>query len=158
MRWPNGQLLHHRACPTHGYDLCYSAQPGESVTLFTARDGLRVRMVNGGEEGVLVQPVEISPASDGVVWRVVFSGGDRDGGMELTFLVSRLYAEPTWHATEEYETASELEVRASLTENNSGEHRMRASDPWVPGTMCCGGCKQCFWGTGMTVTRLLGCI
>ncbi len=112
MQWPNGQLMHHRACPAHGYDLCYSAQAGESVTLFTAREGLRVRMYGGGEEGVLVQPMEVSPASGGgVVWLVDFSGGDRDG-MKLTFLVTRHYAEPTWHATQEYEDASELEVRA----------------------------------------------
>lgn len=168
VQWPNGQLMHLRACPTHGYDLCYSAQPGESVNLFTARDGLRVKMCRGGEEGVLVQPKEVSPASGGgVVWLVDFSAGGRDG-LKLTYLMTRLYAEPTFHATEEYEDASELEVRASVIGPDSGEHRLRPTHGsharlcrawWVEVVILPGSC----WGllgnrnAYMTVTRLLGC-
>ncbi len=135
VRWPNGQLLHHRACPAHGYNLCYSAQPGKAVTLFTARKGLRVKMYGGGEEGVLVQPMEVSPASGGgVVWLVDFSGGGDGDGLKLTYLMTRHYAEPTWHATRKYDDASELGVGACVRESHqySAKHRMRVSNRWVP--------------------------
>ncbi len=65
MEWPNGQTIRHRASPAHGYDLCYSARPGDPVTLFTARQGLRV-IAGPMELGVLVRPLWLS--QDGVMW------------------------------------------------------------------------------------------
>ncbi len=66
MQWPDGKLLHHRASPAHGYDLCYSARPGNPVTLLTARQGLRFT-AQSVELGVLLRPV--ATCSDGfVVW------------------------------------------------------------------------------------------
>ncbi len=72
MQWPNGQTVRHRASPVDGYDLCYSARPGDSVTFYTARQGLRVEKEFGGEQGVLVRPDAVD--SDGVRWLVVFDG------------------------------------------------------------------------------------
>ncbi len=70
MEWPNGQLLHHHASPRDGYDLCYSARPGDPVTLFTARQGLRVAVVRGGAQGVLVRPKGVSQGD--IMWQVEF--------------------------------------------------------------------------------------
>ncbi len=71
VEWPNGQLLHHRASPINGYDLCYSAWPGDPVTLFTARQGLRVDL-GGGVRGTLDVPMRVywGIARWGVEWRV----------------------------------------------------------------------------------------
>ncbi len=67
VQWPNGQLLHHRASPNNGYDLCYSARPGDPVTLFTAREGLGVDL-GGGVKGTLRTPSCLY--NDGVEWLV----------------------------------------------------------------------------------------
>lgn len=72
VQWPNGQTVRHRASPDHGYDLCYSARPGDPVTFYTARQGLRVQPKYGGAQGVLVRPDRVD--SDGVWWMVVFEG------------------------------------------------------------------------------------
>ncbi len=68
MRWPDGQLVHHRASPIDGYDLCYSARPGDPVTLFTARQGLRVEM-GVGVRGTLDKPLRLRDHS--VEWNVI---------------------------------------------------------------------------------------
>ncbi len=68
VQWPNGQLMHHRASPADGYDLCYSARPGDPVTLFTARRGLKVDM-GGGVKGTLHKAMRLH--KDGVEWYVV---------------------------------------------------------------------------------------
>ncbi len=73
MDWPNGISARHHASPVDGYDLCYSARPGDPVTLFTARQGLRVQMADVDDyhgSGVLLKPVAVS--ADGVVWSVDF--------------------------------------------------------------------------------------
>ncbi len=67
MQWPNGQLLHHHASPAFGCDLCYSARPGDPVTLFTAREGLGVATTDG-VLGMLVRPERIR--GHAVLWQV----------------------------------------------------------------------------------------
>ncbi len=75
MGWPNGQRLWHRTSPAHGYDLCYSARPGDPVTLFTAREGLKVETTAAGGArvllGVLVRPERVH--SEAVLWEVKLS-------------------------------------------------------------------------------------
>ncbi len=90
MHWPSGQLLPHRASPIDGYDLCYSARPGDPVTLFTARQGLRVEL-GQGIRGVLVVPLELH--DDGVVWRVI--ADDRPVGPYQRYLVMSKRSERT---------------------------------------------------------------
>ncbi len=73
MEWPNGQLVRHSASPVLGYDLCYSARPGSPVTVYTARQGLKVHL-GGTSEGVLERPLEVQ-AHWGVTWAVSILGG-----------------------------------------------------------------------------------
>ncbi len=76
MYWPNGQRVWHRTSPAHGYDLCYSARPGDPVTLFTAREGLKVETTAAGGArvllGVLVRPEGIR--GQAVLWQVKLLG------------------------------------------------------------------------------------
>ncbi len=106
MKWPNGQLLHHRASPASGYDLCYSARPGDPVTLFTAREGLRVKMVEGGEEGVLVEPIQVFPGNV-VEWYVDFR---KIHFIPLIYIVGCYDAKPGSWAR--YPRSSKLQVGA----------------------------------------------
>ncbi len=71
VKWPNGQMLRHFASLVFGCDLCYSARPGDPVTLFTAREGLKVETTAAGGAsvpGVLVRPERIR--GHAVLWQV----------------------------------------------------------------------------------------
>ncbi len=72
--WTNGTTVRHHASPANGYDLCYSARPGDPVTLFTARQGQRVHIAGVDKSkgsGVLLRPQAVL-SGYGVVWSVNF--------------------------------------------------------------------------------------
>lgn len=80
VQWPNGQLLSHRASFASGFDLCHSAVSGDPVTLFTARQGLRVEVQAAGSSrrysGVLSRPIRMCDNGN-VLWEVLKEGGSK---------------------------------------------------------------------------------
>ncbi len=92
-------------------------------------------MVNGGDEGVLLEPVGIFP--DSVEWYVDFNYPDP---IPLIYIVGYYDARPGSWAR--YPRSSKLQVGAG-----EQEHRMRASGPGsrvlrVRNVSCGSGCRQ----------------
>ncbi len=112
MEWPNGQMLHHYACPIGGYDLCYSARPGDPVTLFTAREGLKVA-TSDGVLGVLVRPERVH--GQAVLWQVKLSGFANTVTYAVEASRSTASSAPT-----DSGSADVLELRVSAGGNGTG--------------------------------------
>ncbi len=85
VQWPNGQILSHRASSASGFDLCHSAVRGDPVTLFTARQGLRVEVQAGSSRwygGVLSRPLKMCDNGN-VQWEVFKEGNGKAVKVEV---------------------------------------------------------------------------
>ncbi len=85
------------ASPAEGYDVCYSVQPWQPVSLFTARQGLELTMGdakgdNNKHRGTLVRPVEVR--ADGVVWLLHVREPGQTEARQVRFLVGPRTAKP----------------------------------------------------------------